>query len=173
MSIEERIMIIIDDKSESSSKEIIWADSSWKEIIEKLVSSEAVRKECVKSIAQFKSDIELDIEYSTDLVDRLKKNYEKQREELKAFYAAEHELSYSLWEELDTQRGQMHAKIKEIKEELNNGLRQELTKLQNEIHTLNLYGFDKLLEAIEHFNRMDDKDKELLAIAFSGYKRNG
>ena len=170
--IEERIMVILDDNSTSNLKEIIWVDAGWKEIIEKMTSAKVVEKEVVRSVVEFKKNIDVDLEYADYLVDNFKKKMEAYRAEVKQMYESEYDMLEETYKELGKQRKGIYDKVEEIKKELAEGVEWKLKAIQEQLTKLNLYNLDRLIDVFDKFSKMSDSDKSLFAAIIGGYKQD-
>lgn len=85
----------------------------------------------------------------------------KTKEKMSEVVQAEIDEMSKLWEELDVKRSQITSKCVEAKTAIGN-VRQDILDVQKELKDINFYQFEKLLESINKFNNMSEKDKELL-----------
>lgn len=167
----EKVLLVVDRHANDEETEIMFVPKSWVQTLKELGMLNGIESQVVKTVAEFKESIKCDIEFCNDLVGEFKSTIESKQKEMQSLVDDECKIAEAMGEKVWEHRKEVSKKISTLHGVIKE-TRIELQNLQKELSGLNLYNLDNLIELIKKINYMSDKDKELLSVVFTNYRKN-
>jgi hypothetical protein len=160
---------------DSYNKELIWVEKEFAERYKKIdddqqrmeVFNEYLSKLSDESKEDFKLNlnaIEEDAAIYTGLMLKVRQAFEKAKNESLT-------ASYALWEDYEKELPSVNKKIDHIIDTLE-PLKDKLLEVNDLLGKIRLYDMDRLIETMNHFESMTDKNKEMFKFLIDNFKVN-
>ena len=151
-------------------RELLWVPKKLKEDWEKAFSEEEQIKIFYKAIEDKKFDIKNEIESLDEQVLIFKGIGLKYKNEFEKVYSEQAQQIEKIW--MDFNCGdKIYKQAKKIKDDLA-PISECISSINSTLNNLSIYKIQDLINLIEKFNSMSDKDKELLKLLIDKEKEN-
>lgn len=150
----------------SEEREILFVSKSLVDSVKRLGEIEGIMAEVKKLYSNMMNEIQTDKDVVEEAISSFQEAASKAKEGLKSVLEAEVEATRQLFDELDTKRFEIAKQIDQVVQ-ISKTAWDDLDRLRKAVESINIYRIEKVFELVEKFNRMSDKDKELLAQIFT------
>lgn len=150
----------------SEEREILFVSKSLVDNVKRLGEIEGIMAEIKKLYGEMEKEIQINKDVVEDAISSFQDAATKAKEGLKSVLEAEVEATRRLFDELDTKRYCIAKQIEQVTKATKTAWN-DLDKLRLAVESINVYHIERIFELVEKFNRMSDRDKELLAKIFA------